>query len=297
MDSKAFDEKLTDEEVELLMRAAGPDHTFEVVKADENTDKSDGVPEDEDVPQMPDTQTICSTLARTVLDEGPDAFVQLYEEHEKEIEEAAFWDEDVKRVLLACFKVGIEQENGFCACDLGGCYYTGSIFEQDYRKAADLYERGAAWGCRQAMINLGYIYEYGRIGEPDYERAFKCYATVAASGDFSEALYKLGDMYARGQAVPENKQLAYDFWKSSYDVAEDIEERCQPAFRMAGAHLDPDAKELYGCSFSPLNSLVLYQQAEVGLRISVKKGMYYYEERLQQAIEGQAAARALLDQQ
>ena len=40
---------------------------------------------------------------------------------------------------------------------------------------------------------------------------------------------------------------------------------------------------------------MLYGKAEIGLRISIDKGLVYYGKRLQQAIDGQNQARALLD--
>ena len=88
---------------------------------------------------------------------------------------------------------------------------------------------------------------------------------AALDGSY-EALYKLGDMYARGEAVPRNKKLAHELWDRSYQASTDIEEGRQPAFRMAGAQMDPNAKELYGCSFNPFATLTFYSQAEVGLR-------------------------------
>ena len=49
--------------------------------------------------------------------------------------------------------------------DLGALYYMGDLVEQDYAKAAELYEMAADAGCFQSIINLGYIYEYGRTGQ------------------------------------------------------------------------------------------------------------------------------------
>ena len=132
--------------------------------------------------------------------------------------------------------------------------------------------------------------------QQSYGRAFQCYALAAAPDGSCEALYKLGDMYARGEAMPQNKKIAYELWNRSYQASTDIEEGCQPAFHMAEAQMDPDAQDVYGCSFNPFTALTLYSQAEVGLRIAISNGMFYYKERLQQAIEGQAVARALLDQ-
>ena len=50
--------------------------------------------------------------------------------------------------------------------------------------------------------------------------------------------------------------------------------------------MDPNAKELYGCSFNPFATLTFYSQAKVGPRIAISNEMFYYKEHLQQAIEG-----------
>lgn len=57
--------------------------------------------------------------------------------------------------------------------DLGALYYMGDLVEQDYAKAAELYEMAADAGCFQSIINLGYIYEYGRTGKPDHTKAYQ----------------------------------------------------------------------------------------------------------------------------
>ena len=76
--------------------------------------------------------------------------------------------------------------------DLGALYYMGDLVEQDYAKAAELYEMAADAGCFQSIINLGYIYEYGRTGKPDHTKAYQWYSLAAALAPSSEAVYKLG---------------------------------------------------------------------------------------------------------
>ena len=64
--------------------------------------------------------------------------------------------------------------------DLGALYYMGDLVEQDYAKAAELYEMAADAGCFQSIINLGYIYEYGRTGKPDHTKAISVFARRSA---------------------------------------------------------------------------------------------------------------------
>ena len=45
----------------------------------------------------------------------------------------------------------------------------------------------------------------------------------------------------------------------------------------------------------PLEALRLFQMAEIGLRKDIADGQYYYEKRLQEAIEGQKKAREAIE--
>lgn len=56
--------------------------------------------------------------------------------------------------------------------------------------------------------------------------------------------------------------------------------------------------QLAGIEFvepNPLRALMLFQQAEIGLRIDIADGQTYYANCLNKAIEGQQKARALVD--
>ena len=158
--------------------------------------------------------------------------------------------------------------------DLGALYYMGDLVEQDYAKAAELYEMAADAGCFQSIINLGYIYEYGRTGKPDHTKAYQWYSLAAALAPSSEAVYKLGDMFGRGRAVPQDKSKAYRLYERSLELVRDDVEFVQPAIRIAAMLIDPDAPS---CG------------------IDIANGMTYYTKRLREAIEGQEKARKLVE--
>ena len=149
-------------------------------------------------------------------------------------------------------------------------------------------------GFQQSIINLGYIFEYGRTGEPDYDRAFECYALAAALEPSWEASYKLGDMYSRGRSVERNLSRAYLLWQRSLELADGIVQVAQPAIRIAQLLVSPDCRT-WGIEPDPLQALMLFQQAEVGLRLDIADGQTYYRRRLQQAIDGQRQARELVE--
>ena len=196
--------------------------------------------------------------------------------------------------LVVAYKMRISDGDADCMNDLGALYYMGEIVPQDYDRAAELYTMAADNGCYQSIINLGYIHEYGRTGTPDPQEAYRCYALAAALAPSSEALYKLGDMYSRGKAVPRNVRRAHDLWERSLEQSTTVVETAQPAIRIAQLILGPD-REAAGLELDPLRALSLFQQAEVGLRIDIANGASYYRKRLQQAIDGQQQARDLMD--
>lgn len=239
-------------------------------------------------------EELLDELSHIVLQQDPESLLDFVATRWVDIREFAREDEAIVQLLIIGYKFGIAQKSGQCANDLGNLYYLGELVEQDYTKAADLYQLAMEWDCYQSIINLGYIYEYGRLGEPDYHKAFMYYALAAALDLNYEALYKLGDMFSRGGAVPRDFPKAFKLWERSYQIAEDLESTAQAAIRLAPCYMNP---KQYGLDieFNPMIALHLYQMAESGIRISLAKGMSYYQHRLQEAIRGQAAAREAID--
>ncbi len=247
-----------------------------------------------DIVFPPGPLQLMEQMAAVFNADGPEAFALWVCEHRDDITKGVEMNSKVLDALVLCYRLGIERGCGACACDLGGYYYMGDLVEQDYEKAKELFEIAANLGYCQGVVNLGYIYEYGRTGEPDYQKAYECYAFVAALDQEPEAVYKLGDMYSRGKAVPKDKTKAYALWERSLKLAKIPELAAQPAFRIAEMLINPNSKK-WGIELNPMRALVLFQQAEVGLRIDVNNGAFYYKDRLRGAIEGQAKARAMLD--
>lgn len=228
----------------------------------------------------------------TTLDE--DSFFVFWCENRARIRDAAQMSDEVAEMLLLGFKLAITNGSALSMNCLGALYYMGDIVEQDYEKAAELYERAMDAGCYQSIINLGYIYEYGRIGKPDHDKAYQFYSLAAALSPSSEALYKLGDMFSRGKAVPRDMRKAFALYKRSLQLAEGDVEIAQPAIRLANILIDPMSWD-FGVDADPLEALRLFQMAEIGLRKDIADGQYYYEKRLQEAIEGQKKAREAIE--
>ena len=259
-------------------------------------DESPSNPYEDELPADPEVRALVRALVAAHIEQGDDAFNDLYLANRSMLVGASRTCPAVGRVVIVGLELGVNHGNAFCANNLGSLYYLGDIVEQDYARAAALYELAMEWGCHQSIINLGYIHEYGRCAPPDYQKAYQYYALAAALAPTCEALYKFGDMYSRGRAVPRDLRLARALWQRSYDTAADggdPEDIAQPAIRLAKLYLRENAEEA-GLAPDALKALELYQKAEIGLRISVGKGLDYYRGRLQEAIEGQEAARAQL---
>lgn len=233
-------------------------------------------------------------MAHVAFSSDGDDFARYVNENMQRIHALAPMFPEVAEMVVLGLKVGIAEGSGACMNDLGALYYRGDLVEQDYHRAAELYHMAADAGCYQSIINLGYIYEYGRTGAPDYVKAYQWYSLAAALAPSCEAVYKLGDMFSRGRAVPRDMRRAHQLYERSLDLADSETEAAQPAIRIAKMLIDPEGPS-YGVEPNPLRALALFQQAEIGLRIDIAHGFTYYAKRLQEAVEGQAQARALLE--
>ena len=235
-----------------------------------------------------------TALAEAILDDDPQEFERILE-LDTGWNYRAYAAKSFARLVLLGLEYGVACGNGACANYLGALYYTGNVVDQDYARAKELYETAEHKGIERAIINLGYIYEYGRCGEPDYLQAYLRYAKVAALTGNSEALYKMGDMYSRAKVVERDLNTAFHLYDRSLGAAgDDIAAQAQPAIRLAKLVSDPANKE-WGIPYDPMAALSLYQLAERGLRIDIAHGQTYYKKRLQEAIDGQARMREILD--
>lgn len=174
-------------------------------------------------------------LAEAALSDRGDGFACYVAENMVAIRASALRSEEVCTVLVMGYELGISVGSAACMNDLGALYYMGELVPRDYARAAKLYEQAMDHGCFQSIINLGYIYEYGRTGEADHQKAYQCYALASALQPSCEAVYKLGDMYSRGEAVPSSMGKACQLWERSLELAGSVVEAAQPSVRIAKA--------------------------------------------------------------
>lgn len=243
-----------------------------------------------------DCAEVCGCYATHVVDGDWYWFLDMLQDDYEDV--ISYADEpDYGRCLVLCLRYCIDVCESVDAMRmLGFMHQIGRFVERDAHEAARLYKMAEMRGDCQSMINLGYLYGYGHLGEPDYEASFKQFAKVMALGDFPEAIYKVGDAYARAQVVERDLRTAYKLYKKCYDNCGDlIHVKAQAAFRLAELVID-EANEEWDIPYDPVLALHYYQVAEIGMRIDVVDDSPWYAERLKQAIAGQDRARALMDE-
>lgn len=80
-----------------------------------------------------------------------DSFAEFAFFNKKRIREAATVAPEVVEVLVLGYKLGITDGSGACVNDLGALYYMGDLVEQDYVKAAELYEMAAGGAAMKSI--------------------------------------------------------------------------------------------------------------------------------------------------
>ena len=194
--------------------------------------------------------------------------------------------------ITTLYQAEIEMENDHAMCNLGAHYYAGNRgFEQNFKKAMELYTMAAERGNRQAQENLGYCYYYGRDGKVDYEKAFHYFALRAFDG-WPTSLYKIGDMYLHGYYVQKDEREAFALYRRCLELVDSDERDVVSGpvhLRLGNMYLNG-----IGTQKNPEQALLHYNLAELMLFQMIRNGDYMYKNSLREAIEGESKARTLL---
>ncbi len=122
--------------------------------------------------------------------------------------------------VIESYHLCIEHGMPIAALDLGTLYYTGRGVEQDYQKAYMYYKIAADAGDVRAICNCGYIFYYGRLGQKDFQKAYEFYSLGALIYSDANCMYKLGDMFSKGECVSQNDLYAFSLYRSAYSNME-----------------------------------------------------------------------------
>lgn len=197
----------------------------------------------------------------------------------------------VAEFVISVYFDEIDENNAEAMCNLGELYYTGRGGRQSYAEAIKYYTMADERGDRQAAENLGYCYYYGRAVEIDYEKAFK-YFLKGALDNRLNSLYKVGDMYAKGLYVKEDKTEAAKIYEKCYTHMDDEYKSIIGAdicMRMGNVYFEGMGREK-----NYFEAIKYYQQAEQLFYEKFISGDYVSKRGLRKVIERQNEIRDIL---
>lgn len=104
---------------------------------------------------------------------------------------------------LTALKRRAEQGDRDAWFELGAEYITGAHLPQDFKLAADCFEKAAQAGLAQAAFNLGVCYQNGDGRPKDARQRLRWFA-LAAEGGHGQAAYFLALAYRQGDDLPQD---------------------------------------------------------------------------------------------
>jgi tetratricopeptide (TPR) repeat protein len=108
-------------------------------------------------------------------------------------------------------ELAAEQGDPVGQANLGLLYAEGRGIPQDYRKAAELYQKAGDQGNALAQVNLGWLYHEGKGVPQDYRKAVELFQKAADQGYVPGQAY-LASQYAKGTGVPKDYQKAVELY-------------------------------------------------------------------------------------
>lgn len=98
----------------------------------------------------------------------------------------------------------------------GGDYEDAMLaaMQEDYKKAAELFQKESDKGNPAAQTNLALFYENGQGVEQNNKKAVELYKQAADQG-YTLAQNNLGNMYIQGKGVAKDKRNAYLYWSKA----------------------------------------------------------------------------------
>ena len=105
------------------------------------------------------------------------------------------------------------------ALNLGVMYYNGTLVEQDYDKAFELFKQAEALGNQEAYRWLGFCYYDGDGTRYCNEKAFKYFEkAIEFNPKDGKALWFLGNCYYYGNGTERNFQKDFEYYLQSAEL-------------------------------------------------------------------------------
>jgi TPR repeat protein len=151
---------------------------------------------------------------------------------------------------------------GLAALDIADYYFRGELAERDYKKARLWYNTALLKNNPPAACSLGDFAYHGYDCEVNFEEAARLY--MRAAPGFINAVYRLGDMYLKGEyfvadpdfarklyeyvlACDERFYKRYRFYSDAYDLVRqriDEMERNAAKYKVGGGTESPEQAEM-----------------------------------------------------
>jgi len=117
-------------------------------------------------------------------------------------------------IPLADLKIRAEAGDKTATRQLAEAYYTGNGVEQDFKMAAQWYEKLAKLGDPRAQTSLGLLYARGYGVEKNVDTALKWWKFAALQND-PAAQFNLGTTYLEGNGVAQNYPEAMKWYRNA----------------------------------------------------------------------------------
>lgn len=192
------------------------------------------------------------------------------------------------------YTIGINRGNTDMMVELGYIFVHGDYPEfYDLEKGLALYEKAASKDHPIAWNNLGYHYQSG-VGYPqDIKKALKCFKKSAELGD-GLAMQNLGLLYFYGEYVLLDYDLALDYYKQAEKKFYYNDEKLAEIYYQKGdyANLQRYLRKDTEGTYSDIYYGIMYDEG-LGMKVSPKKAIKYYEKSLEHGYYPTALSRLL----